>query len=201
LSAKILDGGRSLLAWQGGNYQLTRSDHSKLEVTVPEIPTIPLAGPWKLSFPPGWDTLESTDLPELTPWSALTDPATRAFSGTATYSCAFQLAPQAADTRFMLDLGRVSIIAEISVNGKPAATLWAPPFRADITQHLASGTNTISIKVTNTWFNRLAYDASLPENQRKTWTINGPAAGSPPEPSGLSGPAILRLGRRVALPR
>ncbi len=201
LFAQILDGGQRLLAWQGGNYQLRRADNSSVQVAVPELTAIPLAGPWKLAFPPGWDTPDSIDLPELTPWSALTDPATRAFSGSATYTCAVQLETPAADTRVMLDLGRVSMIAEVTVNGKPAATLWAPPFRADITPHLVSGANAISIKVTNTWFNRLAYDAALPEAKRKTWTIRAPAANSPLETSGLVGPARLQLGRIVELPR
>jgi hypothetical protein len=201
LSAEILDGGQGLLAWQGGNYQLRRADKTTVRITVPELPAIPLAGPWKLSFPPGWDTPEFIDLPELMPWSALADPTARAFSGSATYTCAAQLEKPAADTRFMLDLGRVSRIAEVTVNGKPAATLWAPPFRADITPYLVSGANIISIKVTNTWFNRLAYDAALPEAQRKTWTIRGPAANSPLEVSGLVGPVFLQTGRTVELPR
>ena len=201
LSAEILDDGQRLLAWQGGNYQLRRADSSMVQVSVPELPPIPLAGPWKLSFPPGWETPDFIDLPELTPWSALADPATRAFSGSATYTCGVQLDPPAASIRFMLDLSLVSVIAEVTVNGKYAATLWAPPFRTDITPYLTSGANTISIKVTNTWFNRLAYDASLPEAQRKTWTIRGPAAGAQLEVSGLGGPVQLRPGRLVELPR
>ena len=48
-----------------------------------------------------------------------------------------------------------------------------------------------SMKITGTWFNRLAYDASLPEAERKTWTIAGPAAGSPLRESGLIGPVKI----------
>jgi hypothetical protein len=55
------------------------------------------------------------------------------------------------------------------------------------------------VKVTNTWFNRLAYDAALPEAQRRTWTIRGPAANAPLEPAGLIGPVVLRIGRTVDL--
>jgi hypothetical protein len=201
LSARILDGGQRLLAWQGGTYQLQRAEGSKLQIIVPDLPVIPLAGPWKLSFPKGWDTPESIDLPKPIPWSALLDPATRAYSGSATYTCNVRFEKIDTNTRFMLDLGRVSMVAEVSINGKPSAILWGPPFRTDITSHLTNGENSISIKVTNTWFNRLAYDASLPENQRKTWTIKGPAANSPLEPSGLSGPAQIHVGRIVEMPR
>ncbi|MCW1925716.1 glycosyl hydrolase [Luteolibacter arcticus] len=201
LTAEILDGGQRLLAWQAGDYQLRRGDQFVAKVTVEPLPAVPLTGPWKLSFPPGWDAPERIDLPQLKPWSDLEDPAARAFSGSATYTCEVNLDAPAADTRYLLDLGHVSVIAEVVVNGKLAATLWGPPFRADITTHLTGGANVISIKVTNTWFNRLAYDASLPPDRRKTWTIRAPAATAPLETSGLAGPVVLRSGRLVELPR
>jgi hypothetical protein len=47
------------------------------------------------------------------------------------------------------------------------------------------------VEVTSTWFNRLAYDAGLPEDKRKTWTISGPEKGSPLRESGLIGPVTL----------
>jgi hypothetical protein len=106
----------------------------------------------------------------------------------------------APDARFLLDLGRVAVSAEISVNGKPAATLWAAPFRVDITPYVTPGTNHLTVKVTNPWFNRLAYDATLPEARRKTWTINGPGKGTPLQPAGLIGPVVVRQGQVVELP-
>jgi len=50
----------------------------------------------------------------------------------------------------------------------------------------------LRIDVTSTWFNRLAYDAGLPENERKTWTISAPPKNTPPKPAGLIGPVTLR---------
>jgi len=79
----------------------------------------------------------------------------------------------------MLHLGRVAVIATVRVNGEFVATLWPPPFRADITLHVITGENLIEIEVTNTWHNRLHYDTSLPEAERKTWTIAGPAPAPP----------------------
>jgi hypothetical protein len=86
----------------------------------------------------------------------------------------------------ILDLGRVDMIADIQLNGQPAGVLWASPYR--LTVKGKAGKNTLRIAVTGTWFNRLAYDANLPDAQRKTWTIAGPAAGSPLRESGLLGP-------------
>ena len=60
------------------------------------------------------------------------------------------------------------------------------------TRHLHKGINQLRIRVTSTWFNRLAYDAALPETERRTWVISGPKAGTPLRESGLLSPAVLR---------
>lgn len=192
--------GNQLLSWENGTYSLTRSDGSVKSVVVKDARTTPLDGAWSLSFPSGWDAPERIDLPELKPWSALDHSATRAFSGTATYSKTVKLPVLDANQRLMLDLGRVADIAEIAVNGETAATLWAPPFRADITPFVQAGANRIDVKVTNTWYNRLAYDASLPKDRQKTWTINGPGADAPLKEAGLVGPVALHVGQRSMLP-
>ena len=82
-------------------------------------------------------------------------------------------------------------MAEVTVNGKQVHTLWCSPFVLDIGEYLTSGENRLEVAVTSTWYNRLVYDASLPENERRTWTINGPAAGSELKDSGLTGPVTL----------
>ena len=50
----------------------------------------------------------------------------------------------------------------------------------------------IEIDVTSTWFNRLVYDAALPEAARKTWTIGSPSKDEPLRESGLMGPVVIR---------
>ena len=95
--------------------------------------------------------------------------------------------------RAVIDLGDVRSWAEVSVNGKAVDTLWHAPYRCDIARVLHPGTNTVRVTVTSTWYNRLAHDASLPENARRTWTLAGPRAGSPFRPAGLLGPATLTL--------
>ena len=89
----------------------------------------------------------------------------------------------------VLDLGRVDMIADVQLNGAPAGVLWASPYR--LTLKGKAGRNTLRIAVTGTWFNRLAYDAALPQAQRKTWTIAGPEAGAPLRESGLLGPVRI----------
>lgn len=158
--------------------------------------TIPFAAPWKLAFPSGWGAPSSFQVNALKAWKDLdlTDEA-KAFSGTATYTITFDAGKIKKNARFLLDLGRVEMIAAVSLNGKPIRTLWTPPYRVDLTDAVRSGTNTLTVEVTGTWFNRLVYDAGQPENQRKTWTINGPSKDSALKESGLIGPVTLYTGQ------
>jgi hypothetical protein len=198
---ELIDHGRRLLAWEAGRYTFTRADQKGVTTVVAGSRPIPLAGPWTLSFPAGWDAPPQLELPALQPWSALADPATRAFSGTATYACTVNLETIRPHSRLSLDLGRVSAIAEVAINGKPVATLWGAPYRTDITNHVSQGANRVEIKVTNTWFNRLAYDAGQPKEKQRTWAINPPAKNTPLGLAGLAGPVVIRVGIVAELPR
>ena len=193
-ACEMVDGGKALLAWRSGRYRLLDGAQAVAEVSVTGAREIALAGPWTLSFPRGWDAPERLALPSLKPWSELGDQAARAFCGTATYSYDLNLDAFDADIRCLLDLGEVAHLAEVKVNGKAVATLWTAPFRVEIASVLKPGLNRVEIAVTNTWRNRLIYDAGLPEPWRKTWTIAGPAARSPLELAGLKGPVVLRIG-------
>lgn len=185
------DGGR-MLAFANGVYQVTAEDHSVVRTDVSLAAETPVSGPWILSFPKGWDAPDKVDLPELKPWTDLEDPAARHFSGTAIYRTSFRIDAPPENARLVLDLGKAAEIVEIAVNGNPVATMWAPPFRADITTFVIPGENRLEVRITNTWFNRLVYDAGLPDERRKTWTIHGPPANAPLRPSGLMGPVVLR---------
>ena len=150
--------------------------------------TIPLA-PWTLSFPAGWGAPASLKLEKLASWTDLPlGEEGRHFSGTATYTSTFEA--KAGDS-LTLDLGEVETIADVFVNGRKVRTLWAPPYRCAIGECVKDGVNDLRVDVTTTWFNRLAYDAGLPEKDRKTWTIAGPKKGTLPLPAGLLGPVRL----------
>jgi hypothetical protein len=110
-----------------------------------------------------------------------------------TYTTAFDAGKLKKDARYSLDLGRVEMIAVVSLNGKTLRTLWTPPYRLDVTDIIKSGANTLQVEVTSTWFNRLVYDANQPEADRKTWTISGPAKDAALRESGLLGPVALSI--------
>jgi hypothetical protein len=153
---------------------------------------IPLAMPWTIAFPEGWGAPSVLQVKELKAWKDLdiSDEA-KAFSGTATYTTTFDAGALKSGMRYFLDLGRVDMIAAISLNGTSLRTLWTPPYRLDLTEAVRSGSNTLTVEVTGTWFNRLVYDAGQPEEKRKTWTISGPEQDMALRESGLLGPVIL----------
>ncbi len=152
-----------------------------------------LTQPWTISFPQGWGIAAPIKTTELKPWKELfTEREAQAFSGTATYETTFMFTPQEKNARYLLKLGRVDMLAQVTVNNEDCGTAWCAPFEIDITAALKPGENTLRIAVTSTWFNRLVFDASLPEAQRKTWTIKGPSKDAPLTETGLMGPVELK---------
>ena len=148
---------------------------------------------WELSFPAGWDAPEKIMVSELKPWKELPlSVEAKAFSGTATYRTTFSATKDMLSRPATLDLGRVDMIAVVTLNGKTLRTLWCSPFSLDISEALVEGENELVVEVTSTWFNRLVYDAAQPKKARKTWTIAGPSANQPLRESGLMGPVTLK---------
>ena len=149
---------------------------------------------WTLTFNEGWGVDRPVKVETLCAWKdlPLTDEG-RAYSGTVVYDTRLRLPRRpSVESRYVLSLGRVEEIAVVEVNGHVCDTLWAAPYEVDVTPFVRKGNNRIRVRVTSTWYNRLAYDAALPEAERRTWVVNGPAAGSPLRESGLLGPVMLR---------
>ena len=148
---------------------------------------------WTVEFPEGWGAPAKMTTILLKSWQDLIeDEEGRSFSGTATYTTTFNLDEVKRGQRVELDLGKVSMIAVVKVNGKEVDTLWYPPYKVDIADYVQSGENTLTVEVTSTWHNRLVYDAARPEEERKTWTIAGPGAGNGYHYSGLMGEVYIR---------
>jgi len=162
---------------------------------------------WEVSFPEGWGMEQSSvKIDRLMAWKNIPSLSTegQAFSGTAVYRTTFRIEDTPDEARYLIDLGRVEMIAKVTLNGSDVATKWTYPYTMNITEYLQPGENRLEIAVTSTWFNRLVYDAGLPEKDRKTWTINGPEAGLPLKDYGLLGPVYLcRIdsGRLTPLPK
>ena len=173
-----------------------------LPPSAPRGKKIDLSTGWTLAFPSGWDAPLSLPIERLCAWKDLNGVSDegRSFSGTASYTRNVDI-PGESVVRAVLDLGEVRDAARVFVNGKEVAALWSRPYRCDVTPHLKNGCNALRVDVTSPWHNRLAYDANLPEDKRKTWTVWNVGPRTPPclkagatlATSGLLGPVKLIL--------
>jgi hypothetical protein len=186
-----------------GAYTLACSDGKKFVIDAAALPPpLAVAGPWQLRFPAGSGAPEKLDLQNLMPWQKHADNSVRYYSGTATYEATFNVPANLLGNKrqLTLDLGRVGVIAEVRLNGKDLGTLWKAPYAVKITDAAKPGANTIEIKVTNTWRNRLLGDAKLPAARRKTFTTTKPCfAHKDLLPSGLIGPVRIMSAQQYDL--
>ncbi len=170
------------------------------DAPAPETKTIAtLDGPWTLSFEPGPGAPKAgVTLPQLASWTANSDPMVKYFSGTGVYTKSLNVtAAQLKAGHIVLDLGVAKDIAEVRVNGQVQGVVWAPPYAVDITKGLKAGANTVEIRVTNEWTNRITGDRVVPADQKvlnvptTARGMFGPGASEPPV-SGLLGPVVLK---------
>lgn len=123
-----------------------------------------ITGPWEVSFDPKWGSPEKVTFVTLDDWSKRPEEEIKYSSGTATYRATFQSAIHNPQSKFVLDLGRVEVMAEVALNGKPFGILWKRPYRVDVTDAIKPGENMLEIKVVNLWVNRQIRDEQLPED-------------------------------------
>jgi hypothetical protein len=155
-----------------------------------------IEGPWIVSFDSklGGPT-KPVIFKTLMDWSKQKDTSIRYYSGTATYVKTFTWdSTKSKNGRIWLNIGKVADIAQVIINGTDCGIAWTNPFRIDITKALRDGENELTIKVTNTWRNRLIGDHRLPEEKRATHT-NAPYRlnDEPLLKAGLTGPVDIEI--------
>ncbi|WP_200979903.1 glycosyl hydrolase [Echinicola sp. 20G] len=129
---------------------------------------------------------------QLMDWTAFENDSVKYYSGTADYKTTFTLSELKNDIHYQIDLGKVSVMATVSLNGQEVGTTWIKPHVLDITDALKKGENILEIKVANLWRNRIIRDLQLPDSQRYTWTsVNDAKANENPHSSGLLGPVTI----------
>ncbi|MBI5708108.1 MAG: hypothetical protein HZC36_14095 [Armatimonadetes bacterium] len=166
-----LPGGRfEVVTTTSGKYAVKTRAGKKMVVLVPPSlrPSVPLSlsGPWNLRFPTEWGGPASAVFSNLISWSDSTEAGIKYFSDKATYRKEFE-APKslfAKNLRQTLDLGQVEVMAQVKLNGKDLGILWRAPYAVDVTGVLKPGKNTLEVRVTNLWVNRLIGDEQLPED-------------------------------------
>ena len=163
--ARARDGALALTPWQPGVHGADGPRPDRAPSGKESARRLPVAGPWSLRFPAGWGAPARVRLARLISWPEHPDPGVRYFSGTAEYQRSFTVpaAMLGAGRALRLDLGRVKNLAEVRLNGRDLGVLWKAPFQLDVTGLVKPGPNTLSIRVTNLWANRLIGDAQLPK--------------------------------------
>ena len=153
-----------------------------------------IEGPWNVTFEEKRGAPEQVVLESLTPWNENPDEGVKFFSGIGTYARTINAPAEwfKEGTQLWLDMGRVKNLAEVIVNGKSMGITWKTPFRADITEALNTGKNTLEIRVTNLWVNRLIGDQQLEVRTKITYTtMPFYRPDSPLQLSGLLGPVRI----------
>jgi hypothetical protein len=155
-------------------------------------------GTWHINFQEKRGAPATAIFDTLTAWNENSDTGIKYFSGTGSYTTTINAQTEwfKEGTSFWIDLGSVKEMAEVIINGKSMGIVWKTPFRVDITEGLKQGENTVEIKVTNLWVNRLIGDKQPVAGEKFTYTtMPFYRADSPLKPSGLLGPVrIISMG-------
>ncbi|MEI6647201.1 MAG: glycosyl hydrolase [bacterium] len=132
---------------------------------VETAPVQEIAGPWEVTFDSKWGgPAQSVKFDKLQDWSQHQDAGIKYYSGHATYRKVFSHQSSVVGHRTYLDLGKVAIMAEVTLNGKSLGIVWKSPYRVDVTDALKEGENFLEIKVVNLWVNRMIGDEQLRED-------------------------------------
>jgi len=133
-----------------------------LQTTLPT--NKPITQAWNVAFNPKLDTSFTLKMESLIDFSKHPLPQVKYFSGTATYNNRFTVSSTDLKNgeRWILNLGTLNDLVEVSINQQKIATLWYAPYQIDITSYITLGVNNISLAVTNNWANRLIGEEQIP---------------------------------------
>lgn len=125
-------------------------------------------------------------------WSTSENEKIKYYSGSAVYSTTFTLNKLPENENYYINLGELSVMAKVKLNGKDVGGVWISPYRLNISEALKKGENQLEIEVVNLWRNQLIKDKQRPEEEKYTWlVIDDIKPNSKLQPSGLLGPITI----------
>ena len=135
-------------------------------------------GEWEIRFPFGQGTPTRTRFNNLISWTDSQDKNIRHFSGVATYYKTIILEQRKQNNIVLLDLGEVSKVARVYINGNDLGIKWFSPFSYNITDFIKEGNNHLVIEVANVMTNQLIGDTDRKGSDKRTHTniTRGPNA-------------------------
>jgi hypothetical protein len=167
---------------------------NKTSTNYPEFEKLmTITTPWEVTFDKskgGPEQVVIMNEPE--DWSVSKDERIKYYSGNAMYRNKFTINELPQGKRFIINIGKANVMAEIRINGKFSGGVWTYPWKTDITDQIIPGENIVEIEVVNNWINRLIGDTMKDEKERITWLNENPAKPEDPlQPSGLMGPITI----------
>lgn len=130
---------------------------------------------------------------KLTDWSLSDNEQIKYYSGTAIYETSFELNSIPENEELFINLGDVSVMAKVKINGTDIGGTWMAPYRLKATGYLKKGNNKIEIEVVNLWRNQLIKDKKLPKEERYTWhLVDDIKMDEKAHSSGMLGPVTIQ---------
>ncbi|NHE58198.1 glycosyl hydrolase [Cyclobacterium plantarum] len=152
---------------------------------------------WTIAFNPEWGGPESIQTDSLASWTESESEGVQFYSGTASYSREFTLDEEMVSPQkeAFITFEDIQEMARVFVNGNDCGIVWLPPYTTRITPFLKAGANTITVKVVNTWNNRIVGDVRNPDKISYTRTNANIKFNedSPLLPSGLMGKSQIKF--------
>lgn len=114
------------------------------------------------------------------------------YSGTAVYKTNFNVDKLPENQETYINLGELSVMAKVKLNGTYLGGVWMAPHRINISEALKKGQNDLEIEVVNLWRNQINRDKQRPEGEKYTWlVIDRNADEITLQSSGLLGPIVI----------
>jgi len=170
-------------------------------------------GSWDVAFDPSWGGPEKVTFVQLDDWINRPEEGIKYYSGKATYTKSFDCEQAGIGEKLFLDLGKVNVMARVTLNGKELGIVWTTPMQVEITDVVKEKDNELEIEVVNLWGNRLIGDEAYEDDGVKygvwpEWVLNEKARpskrftftsykhytkDSPLQSSGLLGPVTIQM--------
>jgi hypothetical protein len=168
-----------------GNPQSGHKGNKQIKEKAADFPApetvMTIEGPWTVKFDPAWGGPERVVFDHLIDWTKRPEEGIRYYSGIAVYSKDFALPEDAARSRkqdLYLNLGKVSHLARVKLNGRDLEIVWTAPWQVKIRDAVRPKRNHLEIEVANLWINRLIGDEQEPwdgieRGRWPQWVIEG----------------------------
>ena len=108
-------------------------------------PVCRLDGTWQVAFESQVRQPRPIELDSLIDLSTHTNDSVRYFAGEATYATTVDLPAFDEGETIFLNLGRLTAMAKVKINGTEAGGVWTWPYRLDISPYVQAGSNRVEI--------------------------------------------------------